>query len=98
VETEIQIKESGKLTIRVLNAVEDIILEYGREHKNHIGNPYWYFADRLGYKSKNYLYRLIANRDSSKIGLIDVQKIIEITGKIELADLIYEELKSGIKK
>jgi hypothetical protein len=86
------------MNIRVLNAVENTILEYGKRNSRHVGNVYHYFAEKLGYKSKNYLYRWFKERDSSKIGLMDVKKIIEITGDTSLADVIYHELRQFIKE
>lgn len=80
------------MNIRVLNAVETTMLDYSKKHGEFIGNVYQHFATRLGYKSKNYLYRWFKERDASKIGLSDIKKIIDITKDESLAKIIYEEL------
>jgi len=83
----------GEMNIKVLNAVETTMLDYAKKHGEFVGNVYQHFAKKLGYKSKNYIYSWFKERDATKIGLSDIDKIIKITGDDRLAEIIYEELK-----
>lgn len=85
------------MNIKVLNSVEDAILKFGRDNDQFVRNAYQFFANKLGYKSKNYLYRWFQDRDPSKIGLCDIKKIIEITKNQNLADIVSEEIKNILK-
>lgn len=82
--------------VRILNAIEFAILTYARSQKV-VANPYQYFSERLGYKSKNYLYRWFQDRGMVKIGLEDLKKIILITGDKELANILCEEIKKWVQ-
>ena len=87
--------DSIESNVRILNAIEFAMLDYARKSK-WIQNPYQYFSELLGYKSKNYVYRWFKERDATKIGLNDIRRILEITRNTELAELIGEELKKGL--
>lgn len=82
-------------SIRILNAIEFAILSYAKSQKV-AGNPYQFFSNELGYKSKNYLYRWFQDRGMVKIGLDDMKKIILITNSKELADVLCEEIKEWV--
>jgi hypothetical protein len=80
-------------TSRLLLAIEMAILKYGREHSEFIQNPYQYFAKRLSYKSKNYIYKWFQpDRADVKIGFDDVVKILRITQDKILYEVAKEEL------
>ena len=83
--------------MRVLNALENAILEYGMKHENFIRNPYQYFAERLGYKSKNYCYRWFKSRNNTEIKLVDLKGICKITGDSKPLECFYEDTMKEIK-
>lgn len=82
--------------LKVLNAIEMAMLNYAKQNPGTILNPFQWFADALGYKSKNYCYRWFKERDAAKIGYKDIKKIIEITEDISIADIVCKELKGNI--
>jgi len=84
--------------MKVLNALENAILNYGRDHVDFVSNPYQYFAEKLGYKSKNYIYRWFQNRDNTKIGLVDLMLICKITGDIRPLECFYKDAIKEIRK
>lgn len=83
--------------VRILNAIEFAILSYARAQKV-VGNPYQYFSEQLGYKSRNYIYRWFQDRGLVKIGLDDLKKIILITDSKELADILCDEIKKWVRQ
>ena len=83
--------------MRVLNALENAILKYGMEHSNFIKNPYQYFAERLGYKSKNYLYRWFKMRNNVEVRLIDLAFICKKTGDEKPLEYYYEDTMKEIR-
>jgi len=82
------------LSMELLNALENAILEF--YHKNRyaieISNPYWWFAEKLGYKEKNYVYAWFKERDNSKVGIRDVKEIYKITKNQYLKEKYIEEI------
>lgn len=86
-----------EIKMRVLNAIESSILQYGRKHRDFIDNPYWFFAEELGYKSKNYIYFWFKERDNKKVGLEDLKKICEITKDLTPLKIYVEEVKESLK-
>ncbi len=64
--------------MELLNSVESAMLFYGRQHPM-IGNPYWWFAEQLGYKSKNFLYGIFKKREHHKLTIDAVSKVYQIT-------------------
>ncbi len=83
-----QIKEGEMIT---LNAVESAILLYGREHPM-IGNPYHYFSEQVGYKSKNTLYFIFQKRENYKLTLDTIKKVYSITKDGQILDAIVKEI------
>lgn len=63
--------------MELLNAFENALLFYGRKHP--IGNPYQYFADKLGYKARNYFYFIFQKRQHYRLTVDDVKRVYEIT-------------------
>lgn len=88
--------ENIESDIKVLNAVEFAMLQYAKERK-FIGNPYQYFSESLGYKSKNYLYRFFKERSTAKIGWKDLEKITKETKDKNLQEALIEEIKGWVK-
>jgi len=59
--------------------LEGKILQYGIKHN--IGNPYQWLADQLGYKSRNYLYRIFQNGNIGELKVRDLTLILSILGQ-----------------
>ena len=72
--------------MELLNAVENAILLYRRKHPM-IKSAYWWFAEQLGYKSKNFLYGIFTKREHHKLTIDAVQKIYEITKDEQLKEV-----------
>jgi hypothetical protein len=70
--------DSNEGFMELLLATESAILNFKRQHPM-IKNAYWYFAEQLGYKSKNYLYEIFEQRLHYKLSVQDVKKIYELT-------------------
>lgn len=85
------------MDLRILNAAENAILQYGREHSEFIKNVYWFFGEKLGYKSRNYLYDIFKQRNGTKLGYDDLMTILEKTGNIPLAEVIKQDIDSKIE-
>src|SRR5574338_79767 len=85
----IGLEEEGQLRRlnRSIPHIEKVIQEYGS--RKGIANPMQWFAEQLGYKARNYLYKLFSRRDIDDIKVGDIKKIIHITGDITLADIVY---------
>ena len=82
------IKEGDMIT---LNAVESAILLYGRQHPM-IGNPYQYFSQVCGYKSKNTLYFIFQKRENYKLTLDTIKKIHSITKDNQIVEALLKEV------
>lgn len=68
----------GEGIVELLNAVESAMLFYARQHPM-VGNAYWWFAEQLGYKGKNYFYFVFKRREHYKLTTEDVKQVYEIT-------------------
>ena len=77
-------REEGVKYMELLLAAETAILNYARKHGNLIKNPYWFFSEKLGYKSKNFLYGIFQNRENHKLTIEALRKIYEITQDAQL--------------
>lgn len=86
------------MDISVLNAVENAILKYGKDHGEFIKNSYWFFSEALGYKAKNYIYDWFKKRNGAKIGYDDLMKILEKTNSLELAEAIKKDIEMKINR
>ena len=84
------------MDLRILNAAENEVLKYGRDHSEFIKNVYWFFGEKLGYKSRNYLYDIFKQRNGIKLGYDDLMTILEKTENIQLADIIKQDIDSKI--
>ena len=80
------------MDITVLNAAENAVLQYGREHSEFIKNVYQHFSEKLGYKSPNYLYMLFSKRNGAKMGYDDLMLILEKTANFQLAEAIKKDV------
>ncbi len=60
---------------RFANALENSILSYGNKHSDFIVNPYWHFSQKLGYKSKNYLYKMFQTKEKFRMPISDIMYI-----------------------
>jgi len=90
--------DSVEVPVIVLNAVENAILRYGNANKGFIDNPYQWFGKKLGYKTRNYLYRVFENRIDAKLGYRDIREILKITQDTCLFQAVEEDLKNMINQ
>ncbi len=79
---------------RLLQTIETEIIDYAR--RQDIVNPYWYFGELLGYKSKNTLYDWFRETGTKKIGYADLWKIIRITHSKRLINAIITDIKEAV--
>lgn len=87
--------ETESKIMELLNALENAILRYGRRHREVVQNPYWYFAERLGFKSKNHLYQIFQEREETKVQYKHLLEVLTITRDKTLAKAIIESVKDA---
>ncbi|GAB1348313.1 hypothetical protein MASR1M107_05250 [Ignavibacteriales bacterium] len=88
--------DSMRVSLDLLNALESAILDYC--HTNEKGNAYWYFADALGFKSRNILYEWFKSETRIKIGYAELWVILRITQDKNLLERILIDLKHSIEE
>jgi len=89
----ISLESDGKVIvnlIRCADALEKSILEYGAKHSDSIDNAYWWFSEKLEYKSKNYLYRLFRKKEKFRMPVCDIALICLTTKDFTPLDFIIE--------
>jgi hypothetical protein len=88
-------KQEHKPSPRLLQIIESEIREHAR--RQGIINPYWYFAELLGYKSKNSLYDWFSSTGSKKIGYADLWVIIRETHSKTLIKAVINDIKEALE-
>ena len=73
---------------RFANALENSILAYGNKHSDFIINPYWHFGQKLGYKSKNYLYKIFQSKEKFRMPISDIMFICLTTKDFTPLDIL----------
>jgi len=91
-----RIVDSMRVSLDLLDALESAILDYC--HTNNKGNAYWYFAEVLGFKSKNILYDWFKSETRIKIGYAELWIILRITQNQNLLERILNDLKHTIEE
>jgi hypothetical protein len=81
--------------MELLNALETAILRFGRVHRETVKNPYWFFAEKLGFKSKNYFYQIFQERDETKLQYKHLLEIVRITKDKDLARAVFSDVKAA---
>lgn len=77
----------------ILSALDSAIIEYGIRNRETIHeNIYQWFSSRLGYKSKNYIYEIITQRNHKKLGLEDIEVVLKITRNENLKQTLINEI------
>ena len=76
----VQINRTYLNMTQFANAVETSILDYALKRSDLMVNPYWWFGEKLGYKSKNYLYGLFRDKENFRMPIHDIVFICETTG------------------
>jgi hypothetical protein len=84
-----------KVSAKLLQVLETTMINYAKVQG--IINPYWYFGEVLGYKSKNTLYDWFSSTGTKKIGYADLWKIIRITHSRKLIHAIILDIKEAEK-
>ena len=77
--------------IRFANCLENSILEYGKKHSDFIVNPYWFFSKKLGYKSKNWIYKLFRDKEKFRMPVCDVALICLTTKDFTPLDFLVDK-------
>lgn len=89
-------KQELKPSSKLLQILESELREYARKQGEDF-NPYWYFAELLGYKSKNSLYDWFRQNGSKKIGYADLWKIIRVTHSQKLIKAVINDIKEALE-